>query len=74
MHTEKILRTKAEIMVMQQNPKKPEDSSKSPESREEAQPLGRLNHADTWISDFWPPGPRDNGFLWLSHPVHGVLL
>ena len=72
--SEHRVKMKAEIMVMQQNPKNPEDSSKSPDSREEPQPSGRLNHADTWISDFWPPGPWDNEFLLLSHPVYGVLL
>ena len=57
------MKMKAEIMVRQQNPKNPKDSSKPPESREEAQPSERLNHADTWISDFWPPGPMRQ---WIS--------
>lgn len=29
-----------------------------------------INPTDTWISDFWPPEPRENKFmLFLRHPM-----
>lgn len=52
----------------------PQAKERSLEQALLSQPVGRVNTADTMISDFWPPELGDNEFLLFKPPVFGTLL